>query len=55
MYESVCHFDYATDLDKAIAYRDAEVPFSSTTCRPDRRGDGVTRPLKKTEATTKYK
>ena len=27
MYESVCRFDYATDLDKAIAYRDAEVPF----------------------------
>jgi len=27
MYEGLCRFDYATDLDKAIAYRDAEVPF----------------------------
>jgi len=27
MYETLCRFDYATDLDKAIRYRDAEVPF----------------------------
>merc|ERR1719282_374000 len=27
MYESVCRFDYATQLDAALAYRDAEVPF----------------------------
>ena len=27
MYQSVCRFDYATELAQAIAYRDAEVPF----------------------------
>jgi len=27
MYETLCRFDYATELDKAFAWRDAEVPF----------------------------
>ncbi|KAH8053939.1 tRNA-Phe hydroxylase [Aureococcus anophagefferens] len=27
MYQSVCRFDYATELAQAIRYRDAEVPF----------------------------
>jgi hypothetical protein len=26
-YNSLCYFDYQTELDKAMAYRDAEVPF----------------------------
>jgi hypothetical protein len=26
-YNSLCYFDYQTELDKAINYRDAELPF----------------------------
>jgi len=26
-YDSICHVDYATEYDKAVAYRDAEKPF----------------------------
>ena len=27
VYRTLCRFDAATELDKAVAYRDAEVPF----------------------------